>query len=93
MARRHGWSEEQIKNLADFEKRDDFTAGEKAALRLAERMTRDGHTVDDELWAELRRHFNGRHFNEGEIIELAAAIGLFNYFNRFNDALRMEPTK
>ena len=88
MARRHGWSEEQIKNLANFEKRNDFTASEKAALRLAERMTRDSHTVDDELWAELRRHFN-----EGEIIELAAAIGLFNYFNRFNDALRMEPTK
>ena len=88
MARRHGWSDDQIKNLADFEKRDDFTAAEKAALRLAERMTRDSHTVDDELWAELRRHFN-----EGEIIELAAAIGLFNYFNRFNDALRMEPTK
>jgi alkylhydroperoxidase family enzyme len=88
LARRHGWSEDQIKNLADFEKRNDFTAAEKAALRLAERMTRDGHTVDDELWAELRRHFN-----EGEIIELAAAIGLFNYFNRFNDALRMEPTK
>ncbi len=88
MARRHGWSEDQIKNLADFEKRSDFTPAEKAALRLAERMTRDGHTVDDELWAELRRDYD-----EGEIIELAAAIGLFNYFNRFNDALRMEPTK
>jgi hypothetical protein len=24
---------------------------------------------------------------------LLAAIGLFNYFNRFNDALWMEPTK
>ncbi len=88
MARRHGWSEDQIKNLADFEKRNDFTEAEKSALHLAERMTRDGHTVDDELWAELRRHYD-----EGEIIELAAAIGLFNYFNRFNDALRMEPTK
>ncbi len=88
MARRHGWSEEQIRDLASFERRSDFTAAEKAALRLAERMTRDGHTVDDELWAELRRHYN-----EGETIEVAAAIGLFNYFNRFNDALRMEPTK
>jgi len=88
LARRHGWSEDQIERLADFEKRDDFTAADKAALRLAEHMTRDAHQVDDELWAELRRHFN-----EGEIIELAAAIGLFNYFNRFNDALRMEPTK
>jgi alkylhydroperoxidase family enzyme len=44
--------------------------------------------VDDELWAELRRHFD-----EGETVELLSAIGLFNYFNRFNDALQMEPTK
>lgn len=88
MARRHGWSDEQINDLVNFEKRDDFTAAEKAALRLAERMTVDSHTVDDELWSELRKHYD-----EGEIIELAAAIGLFNYFNRFNDALKMEPTK
>ena len=88
MARRHGWSEEQIENLGEFEKRDDFTTAEKVALRLAERMTIDSHTVDDELWKELRSHYD-----EGEIIELAAAIGLFNYFNRFNDALKMEPTK
>ena len=51
-------------------------------------MTRDAHKVSDELWAELRSHYD-----EGEVIELAAAIGLFNYFNRFNDALRVEPTK
>ena len=51
-------------------------------------MTRDGHSVDDALWQQLRQHFD-----EGEIVELCAAIGLFNYFNRFNDALRMEPTK
>ena len=53
-----------------------------------ERVTRDAHTVDDALFSELRQHFD-----EGEIIELLAAIGLFNYFNRFNDALTMEPTK
>ncbi len=88
MARRHGWSDEQVEHLGEFEKRDDFTPAEKAALRLAECMTIDSHKVDDELWKELRRHYD-----EGEIIELAAAIGLFNYFNRFNDALRMEPTK
>lgn len=51
-------------------------------------MTRDAHTVSDQLFGELRQHFD-----EGEIIELLAAIGLFNYFNRFNDALQMEPTK
>ena len=88
MARRHGCTDDQINDLANFENRPDFTEKEKAALRLAERVTRDAHTVDDELFTELRRHFD-----EGEIIELLAAIGLFNYFNRFNDALTMEPTK
>ena len=88
MARRHGWTDEQIEHLADFETRGDFTPAEKTALRLAERMTRDAHSVDDELWSELRKYYD-----EGQIVELAAAIGLFNYFNRFNDALRMEPTK
>ena len=88
MARRHGWTDEQINDLANFEQRSDFTAKEKAALRLAERVTRDAHTIDEALFAELRQHFD-----EGEIIELLAAIGLFNYFNRFNDALTMEPTK
>ena len=88
MARRHGWSDDQIEHLADFEKRDDFSAAEKAALRLAEKMTSDPQGFDDEQWTELRRHFD-----EGEIIELAASIGLFNYFNRFNDVLKMEPTK
>lgn len=88
MARRHGWSDDQIEQLADFRNRSDFTNAEKAALELAERVTRDPHEVDDVFWAELRKHYD-----EGEIIELLAAIGLFNYFNRFNDALRMEPTK
>ena len=88
MARRHGWTDDQINDLVNFENRPDFTEKEKAALRLAERVTRDAHTVDDQLFGELRKHFD-----EGEIIELLAAIGLFNYFNRFNDALEMEPTK
>lgn len=88
MARRHGWSDDQIDNLAEFRDRSDFNAAEKAALEFAERATRDPRSVDDEFWTELRRYYD-----EGEIIELLAAIGLFNYFNRFNDALRMEPTK
>lgn len=74
--------------MANFRNREDFTAAEKAALELAERETQRPHDVDDALWAELRKHYD-----EGQIIELAAAIGLFNYFNRFNDVLKMEPTK
>ena len=88
MARRLGWSQEQLDHLAEFETRSDFDEKEKTSLRFAERMTRESHGVDEALWAELRRHFS-----EGEVVELAAAIGLFNYFNRFNNALEVEPTK
>ncbi len=88
MARRHGWSDEQLDDLANFRNRADFTEAEKAALELAERSTRDSNSVDDVFWNQLRQHYQ-----EGEIIELLAAIGLFNYFNRFNNALHMEPTK
>lgn len=87
MARRQGWSQEQLDHLAEFETRSDFDEKEKVSLRLAERMTRNAR-VDEALWADLRRHFD-----EGEVVELAAAIGLFNYFNRFNNALEVEPTK
>jgi alkylhydroperoxidase family enzyme len=87
LARRLGWSEDQLNNLANFRERSDFTEAEKAALDLAERATRDSNSVDDVFWKELRQYYD-----EGEIIELLAAIGLFNYFNRFNNALHMEPT-
>jgi alkylhydroperoxidase family enzyme len=88
LARRHGYSDDQLNHLGEFEGRSDFSDREKSALRFAERMTLHPHEVDERLWAGLRAQFD-----EGEIVELAAAIGLFNYFNRFNDALKMEPTK
>ncbi len=88
MARRHGWTQEQIDGLADFEKRTDFSEKEKVALRFAERMTTASNAVDETLWSDLRKHYD-----EGEVVELGATIGLFNYFNRFNNALQMEPTK
>lgn len=88
LARGLGWSDDQLAHLAQWPQRDDFTPAEKAALRLAETVTRDPHAVTDEQFAELRDFFS-----EGEVVELLCAIGLFNYFNRFNNALQMEPTK
>jgi uncharacterized peroxidase-related enzyme len=88
LARGLGWSDEQLDHLADWTNRDDFTPAEKAAIRLAETVTREAHAVSDDQFAELRTYYS-----EGEIVELLCAIGLFNYFNRFNNALQMQPTK
>ncbi|HEY6287510.1 MAG TPA: hypothetical protein VIX20_17715 [Ktedonobacteraceae bacterium] len=63
-----------------------FTTRELAALRFAEVMTTSGLDVDEVVWDELQAHFD-----DGEIVELASVIGLFNFFNRYADALRILP--
>ena len=88
IAKRLGLSEDQLRDLANHAQRDDFSPAEKAALRLTEQMTLDSTRVSDAEFARLRDFFD-----EGEVVELMAAIGLFNYFNRFNNVLQMEPTK
>jgi uncharacterized peroxidase-related enzyme len=88
LARGLGWSDDQLDNLASWQLREDFTSAEKAAIRLAETVTRDSNSLSDEQFAELQSFYS-----DGEIVELLCSIGLFNYFNRFNNALRMEPTK
>lgn len=87
ISKRLGWSEDQLTHLDHYALRDDFTLQEKTALRLAELMTRNERPLTDEEWQEMRDAFS-----EGEIVELMAAIGLFNYFNRFNNLLNMEST-
>jgi uncharacterized peroxidase-related enzyme len=88
LARNLGWSEDQLTNLSAWQTREDFTPAEKAAIRLAETVTLDANGLSDEQFAELKSFYD-----DGQIVELLCSIGLFNYFNRFNNALRMEPTR
>ena len=62
----------------------EFSARELAALRFAELMTTDAREVTEEVWNALQASFD-----DGEIIELAAVIGLMNDLNRFADALKI----
>lgn len=86
-AAEHGASAAQLDAILDFE-RGPFTNAEKAALAYAKQLTLDAHAIDDALFARVAAHFD-----EGEIIELSAAAGLFNYFNRVNDALQFVSTR
>jgi uncharacterized peroxidase-related enzyme len=88
LALKLGWSEEQVAVLPNAAASGLFTAAEIAALHLAEKMTLDSNNYTDAEFAELRGFYS-----EGEIVELMTAIGIFNYFNRFNNVLKMEPTK
>jgi len=88
ICKRLGWTDEHIEGLKNADTSPEFTESEKVAIHLAEAMTRDPHNYSDADFARLRTFYT-----EGEVVELMAAIGLFNYFNRFNDLLRMEPTQ
>ena len=88
ICRKLGWTDGDLDAIQTTAGQEQFTPRERAALHLAEVMTTDAHAYSENDFRELRRHFT-----EGEVVELMAAIGLFNYFNRFNDLLGMEPTK
>jgi uncharacterized peroxidase-related enzyme len=88
ICKRLGWTDAHIEALKNAPESAEFTESEKVAIHLAETMTRDPHSYSDADFAHLRTFYS-----EGEVVELMAAIGLFNYFNRFNDLLQMEPTQ
>lgn len=63
-----------------------FTERELVALRFAEIATTSARDVDEALWDELQMHFD-----DGQLVELTSVIGLFNFFNRYADALQIRP--
>jgi uncharacterized peroxidase-related enzyme len=83
-----GWTPEHLEVLKNWRDSTLFSEAEKEAIHLAEVMTLNSHEYSDAELARLRRFYS-----EGEVIELMASIGLFNYFNRFNNMLQMEPTQ
>ena len=88
ICRKLGWSDEHLEALERAVESGKFSEAEQVAIHLAEVMTLTAHGYSDADFARLRSFYS-----EGEVVELMAAIGLFNYFNRFNDVLLMEPTK
>jgi alkylhydroperoxidase family enzyme len=87
LVRRLGATEQELRALENGDG-NCFGPREHVALKFAEALTLDSNNVPEEMFASVRQHFS-----EGEIIEIAAVAGLFNYFNRFNNALQMEPTR
>lgn len=91
MARRHGASDALLDALQDRgtnAERDRLEPPWLAALEYADVLHQSGHRVSDELFDRLREGWD-----PGQIAEITMVIGLTEYFNRFNDALRVEPTK
>jgi alkylhydroperoxidase family enzyme len=73
-----GLTERAFDEVIDFRQSQRLTARDKAALRWAEAIAWDPGLADDDLWAELHRHFT-----EPELVELGYFIGLTMGQQRF----------
>ncbi|MER0244843.1 carboxymuconolactone decarboxylase family protein [Streptomyces sp. HSW2009] len=84
--RKAGETEERLFAVAAWRDAPYFTDAERAALALAESVTRIADSSDpvpDAVWDEAARHYDER-----GLAALVLMIGVTNLFNRFNVATR-----
>ena len=82
----NGASAEKVEAaLGNYRKSPLFSAGEKLALELCERMTYTSKRVTDRFFNRLKQHFT-----EEELVELAAIIALENFRSKFNPVFAVE---
>ena len=81
-------SDAKIAALWDFENSTLFSDAERAAIRLALKAGAQPNEATQADFDEL-----GKHYDEGQIVEIVASIALFGYLNRWNDtmATTLEP--
>ncbi len=85
-AKQAGETDERLFAVAAWREAPYFTEAERAALELAECVTRLNDRPDpvpDAVWNEAARHYN-----EKALAGLLLAIALVNVFNRLNVATR-----
>jgi len=81
-AKMRGVPDEKIAAIWNFERSSLFSDAERAALRFA----RDASVVPNEV---TPAHFEDlrKHWDDGEIVEMLAVVGLFGFLNRWNDSM------
>ena len=87
MARRLGAADSLIEAMGRGEL-DALAPGDRAAIAFAEQITPTGSTVSDRVYEELACHWSA-----AQIVEITSVIALFNYFNRFAEALHVPVTR
>lgn len=87
-ARQSGETEERLILVSAWRETPTFTPAERAALALAEAVTRAADTADavpDEVWADAAEHYD-----ETQLAALVLQIANINLWNRLNVATRQQ---
>jgi alkylhydroperoxidase family enzyme len=75
-------SDAKIRAVWEFATSPLFSPAERAALRLGYHAALVPNEATSEDFDELKKHFD-----DGQIVEIVAAIALFGYLNRWNDTM------
>lgn len=77
-----GVDEAKVAAVWDYPTSPLFSVGERTALDLALAAGAVPNAVSDEMFAELKKHWN-----EGQIVEIVGIIAMFGFLNRWNDTM------
>ena len=81
-AKNFGVDDARLAALWDFRTSPLFSDKERVALEFALAAAAQPNAVTDELFADLRRHWD-----DGEVVEILGVVAMFGFLNRWNDTM------
>ena len=87
LGRAWGMTDEHVAALEDgYAASELFSPAERAAIAWAEDLTMLTYRQHPEAMDALKQHYS-----EAQIVEITMVSGFFNFWNRLNDGLQMDP--
>lgn len=77
-----GVSDEKLDAIWDYRSSEHYSDAERAALEFALAAGSVPNGVNDEIMAELKRHWS-----DEQIVEMLGAVCLYGFLNRWNDSM------
>jgi len=81
-ALRHGVTSDKLAALPEYLSSPLYSAAERVAIDFALSAASQPNGVDDALFERLQAHWS-----DGQIVEILGVVGLFGFFNRWNDSM------
>lgn len=81
-ALRLGIPEKKFDAVWEYRSSPLYSDAERVALDFAIAAASQPNDVTDELFAQMKRHWN-----EGQIVEILGVVSMFGFMNRWNDSM------
>jgi uncharacterized peroxidase-related enzyme len=86
LAKKAGWSEDQLKAMDDYNQSELFSFYDKEALKLVELVRSTPDEIPSDYWAQLDNHYTS-----DQVVEMVTLIGFIGMVNHLILTLQIEP--